>query len=81
METLEFRVDTMALLHEIADCAISQNYGVLKVPLNVFRILLGQVAKRAIELNDKELHILMLELGLYEVEANEIPKMIKKLSE
>jgi len=76
---LEFRIDTVKLLHEIADCGIPYNCGVLKVPLNVLRILLAKVAKRAIELNDKELHILMLNLGLYDVPQMEIPGIIDRL--
>jgi hypothetical protein len=72
-----FRVDTMALLHEIANCGIPTTAGVLKVPLNVFKNLLARVAERAIVLNDPELNILMLSLNLYEVPVYEIPKAIE----
>ena len=77
--TLEFNVDTMALLHEIADNAIHSTGGVLKIPLNIFKNLLAQVANRAIEIDDPELHILMLRLGLYEVPHDEIPRKIEEL--
>lgn len=77
--TLTFRVDTMKLLNEIVDCALAENQGILKIPLNVFRILLGQVAERAIEINDDKLNILMLKLGLYDVDPKDVVKIIKTL--
>lgn len=40
--------------------------GVLRVPFNIFGKLLYAVAKRASELNDPELNLLMLRLTLYE---------------
>lgn len=75
---LGFRVDTPALLKEIADCGLPQRIGVMKVPLNVFQGLLAKVAGRAIELNDPELNVLMLSLNLYEVPPNEIVNEIEK---
>ena len=81
MNELEFRVDTCALLNELADCALTRDGAIFKIPLNIFKNLLAQVAKRAIELNDDELHCLMLKLGLYEVDAGEIPAMIDKLEQ
>ena len=77
-ETMEFRVDTVALLHEIVDCALKENQGVLKLPLNIFRNLLAQAAQRAIELNDPRLNIIMLNLGLYEVSPQEIVSVIEQ---
>ena len=57
---------TPNLLNEIADHALTSNSGVLKVPLNQFRLLLVQVANRASQLNDPVLNQLMCELTLYE---------------
>lgn len=73
---MTFRVDTMALLTEIVDCALRENQGVLKIPLNIFKNLLAKVAERATEINDPELNILMLSLNLYEIPHNEIQKAI-----
>jgi hypothetical protein len=73
---LSFRVDTMTLLNEIVECALMENQGVLKIPLNVFKNLLAQVAKRATEINDPKLNVLMLSLNLYEMLPNEIQKAI-----
>ena len=78
---LEFRVNTMNLLNEIADCGLREKTGILKVPLNVFRVLLARVAQRAIELDDPKLHILMLSLGLYNVPDMEISNMIEKIEQ
>lgn len=72
-----FRVDTMGLLTEIADSGLDRRMGVLKIPLNIFKNILGEVAERAIQLNDPQLNILMLKLALYEVAPNEIPSAIE----
>lgn len=76
IETMYFRVDTVSLLHEIVDNALRENQGVLKIPLNIFKNLLAQVAERAIELNDPKMNILMLNLGLYEVSPKDIVEAI-----
>lgn len=78
IKTLNFRVDTVRLLTEVADCGLPRSAGVLKLPLNIFKNLLAQVAERAIKINDPELNILMLMLALYEVPANEIEAAIEK---
>jgi len=52
--------------------------GVLKVPLNIFQNLLGQVAQRAIEINDKELNKLMIRLALYDdVHSHEVREYLQ----
>lgn len=76
-DSMQFRIDTANFLKEIADNALPRNMGVLFIPLNIFRLLLCEVAKRAIKINDPELNILMLRLTLYEVQANEIHKAIE----
>jgi len=75
---LKFRVDTVALLHEIANCGLPITQGILKLPLNIFKNLLAEVAERAININDPELNILMLSLGLYEVPPNKINSCIEE---
>lgn len=72
-----FRVDTMGLLTEIADAGLDRRMGVLKIPLNIFKNILGEVAERATQLNDPKLNILMLKLALYEVPPHEIPDAIE----
>ena len=75
--SLYFRVDTIGLLTEIADAGLERNMGVLKIPLNIFKNLLGEVAQRAIILNDPELNILMLRLALYDVKQTDIHEAIE----
>ena len=76
--TMVFRIDTMGLLTEIADAGLDRNMGILYHPLNIFKNLLAQVAQRATELNDPQLNVLMLSLGLYEVAPNDIPRVIEE---
>ena len=61
-EKLEWRVHTTGLLKELLG---NPECSTLKTPLNIFRQLLCQVAKRSIELNDLQLNKLMIRLGLY----------------
>lgn len=75
-KNLYFRIDSVQLLTEIADAGLSRNMGVLKVPLNIFRDYLGQVAQRASELDDPKLNIIMLKMGLYEVDIDKIFDLI-----
>ncbi len=57
--------------------------GILKIPMNIFRNLLGQVADRAAQLEDPELSLLMCKLTLFEEadpdSKNYNPKLIAKL--
>ena len=64
-ETLEWKVQTAALLKEAVEC--TKDGGALKIPFQIMMNLLAQVAKRAIELDDEELNKLMLRLGLYSI--------------
>ncbi len=77
-----FRVDTCAFLAEIANCGLPQSAGVLKIPLNVFKGLLAQVAERATQLNDPIMNALMFDLTLYDVPYPTTPaysKLMRKL--
>lgn len=62
-QAVQWRVHTPRLLQEIG---INKEMAILKVPLNIFARLLGQVAARAIELDDEELNKLMMRLTLYD---------------
>lgn len=76
---MQFRVDTLGLLTEIADAGLDRRMGVLKIPINIFKDLLADVAQRASEINDPKLNILMLRLTLYEVPQTEITEMIEAM--
>lgn len=60
---VEWRVHTSNLLQEILT---NHGTGVLTTPLQIFGSLLAEVAKRASELDDPALNILMLRLTLYD---------------
>lgn len=60
----QFDVNTPQFLRE---AALNCENGMYLVCWECFRVLLGQVAQRATELNDPVLNILMLRLNLYEV--------------
>lgn len=62
-----FKIQTVTLLHEIADAGLDRGMGVLKVPLNVLVRYLDSVATRASQLNDPILNKLMCDMALYEV--------------
>jgi len=64
---MSFRIDTIAFLNEIVNNALGERMGVLKIPLNIFKNLLGAVAERATELNDPILNKIMFDLSLYEL--------------
>lgn len=66
-EHLHFRVHTLNLLNEICDNAMAKTGGILKIPMNIFKNLLADVAQRATELNDPILNKLMFDLALYEL--------------
>jgi len=78
MDTLHFNLDAPQLLVEITN---NENIGILKIPLNVLRMKLANVATIAIELDDPKLNILMLEMKLYEVEQTKIPDLIRQQKE
>jgi len=59
-----FKVHTPNLLKEIGNN--NPQLWALRIPINLFRSLLVEVAQRAIELDDDQLHRLMMRLTLYE---------------
>lgn len=68
-------VNTPDLIERVFD---NPGSSILKIPFNTFKMLLGMVAQRAIELNDPELNILMLRLALYEANPDERGELIDK---
>lgn len=63
---LFFSVHVPNLLKEILECGGPGLHG-MKIPMNVFRVILGKVATRASELHDHELDKLMMQMALYDV--------------
>ena len=52
---------------------------IMRIPVNLTLKILKELAEYAIELDDPQLHVFMLRLGLYEVRASERVKQIKRL--
>jgi len=73
-----FRIDVPRLLAEVTNNSLLPNSGVLKIPLNIFRQYLIKLADYAVKLNDPELNIIMLEMGLYELTPSEIVQAIEE---
>jgi len=66
---MQFDVSVPDFLKEVCENATeSGKANIPAVAYNIFLNLLGQVAERAIELNDPVLNAFMLRLGLYDVE-------------
>lgn len=76
-----FNLDVPSLLEEITNAGLKKNMGVLKIPMNLLQGFLHSVAKRASELDDPELNILMLRMRLYAVETEDVRKLIEEQRE
>lgn len=72
----QFDIDTPSFLKEVIENSECKMYGAC---WNVFRSLLVQVAKRATELDDPIMNVLMLRLNLYEVPNGERRKIIRQI--
>lgn len=70
LEAMSWRCHTPNLLEEILK---NPGTGILQVPLKLFGQMLGEVADRAVQLNDPELNRLMLRLTLYSAADPESP--------
>lgn len=62
---LNWRVNTTSLLEEIVVNG-GPGIAIMRIPLSIFKSILGEVAERALELNDPKLNALMCRLALYE---------------
>lgn len=73
---LKFDSNLPGLLDEIlsnSTCAI------LKLPVNITKGILAELAQLAIEIDNDRLHIMMLRLGLYECTARQRVETIRRL--
>lgn len=75
LHEMTWRVDTPALLNEIANCS---NQGIYSPVMAIFGRALACVADRATQLNDPILNICMLKLKMYEVPHDLINEKIKE---
>lgn len=63
MDDMVWKVDMPRLLKEVAECSKSTPY---PVTFTILARVLEMLTERAIEINDPELNIIMMNLGLYE---------------
>lgn len=75
---LYFNIDVPSFLTELQQNASKAQSYVMRAPMNILKTKLAKIAERAIELDDPQLNILMLETKLYEVEHDKIQELIQK---
>ena len=90
-KNLRFKIHTPNFLVELADCGLDRKMGIYKVPLNVFRQRLIDLAEIGRKIDNPLLHLWLFDMTLYE-EAdpeskdynpklrNEILKQIKEFA-
>lgn len=78
VKKLQFDCNLPGLLEEVLNnptCAI------LKIPINITRSMLAELAQLAIEIDDDRLHVMMLRLNLYDMSKDERVKEIERLED
>ena len=78
VKKLQFDCNLPGLLEEVLNnptCAI------LKIPINITRSMLADLAQLAIEIDDDRLHVMMLRLNLYDMSKDERVKEIDRLND
>lgn len=75
-QIVQWKVHTPNLLKEVL---MNEGASALHIPINILAELLEAVAKRASELNDPELNMLMLRLTLYSMADPQLPDYDPKL--
>lgn len=73
---LEFDSNLPGLLDEVLS---NQTCAILKLPVNITKGILAELAQLAIEIDNDRLHIMMLRLGLYECTASKRVETIRRL--
>ena len=73
---MQFDSNLPGLLDEVLS---NPTCSILYQPVRITKGILQEMAQLAIDIDDDRLHILMLRLGLYEVNARERVKQIKRL--
>ena len=74
---LYFDANLPGLLDEVLN---NPTCGILKLPINITKGILAELAQLAIEIDDDRLHVMMLRLGMYDCSANERVEKIKELN-
>ena len=73
---MHFDSNLPGLLNEVL---CNPGAAILKIPIQITKNILAELAQLAIEIDDPRLHKMMLRLGLYDVSAAERVEQIKKM--
>lgn len=75
---MQFDCNLPGLLDEVLS---NQTCAILKIPINITKRMLADLAKLAIEIDDDRLHVMMLRLNLYDMPNDKRVKEIKRLKD
>lgn len=75
---MQFDCNLPGLLDEVLN---NQSCAILKIPINITKRMLADLAKLAIEIDDDRLHVMMLRLNLYDMPNDKRVKEIDRLED
>lgn len=73
-----FDCNLPGLLDEVLN---NESCAILKIPINITKRMLADLAQLAIEIDDDRLHVMMLRLNLYDMPNDKRVKEIKRLED
>lgn len=73
-----FDCNLPGLLEEVLN---NQSCAILKIPINITKRMLAELAQLAIEIDDDRLHVMMLRLNLYDMPNDKRVEEIKRLED
>jgi hypothetical protein len=73
-----FDCNLPGLLDEVLN---NDSCAILKIPINITKRMLADLAQLSIEINDDRLHVMMLRLNLYDMPNDKRVREIKKLED
>lgn len=73
-----FDCNLPGLLDEVLN---NESCAILKIPINITKRMLADLAKLAIEIDDDRLHVMMLRLNLYDMSNDKRVREIKRLED
>lgn len=73
-----FDCNLPGLLDEVLN---NESCAILKIPINITKRILADLAQLAIEIDDDRLHVIMLRLNLYDMSKDERVKEIDRLED
>ena len=77
----DWKLDYPSFIEELFTTATKHKdsgLAIMKIPIQLLNHFIYEITKRATELDDPKLNIIMLKMNLYEVPHNEIDNIIKE---